>query len=132
MKKSFTLVEVLISVSILSVAIAAILKIREHNIDFLDRYQSSKIYTDYIALGTLLKRDNDNLLNKNIYLKDLSKFRDDEARKELKDIKINLKEKVDDVRNIGTKDFPVTFKIVKQTYNIDGKITKLFYRFELN
>jgi type II secretory pathway pseudopilin PulG len=132
MNKSFSLIEVLIAVTILSVVITSVLKMREHNLDFLNRYKELKIYNDYISLARLHDKNNQTILNTNIYLNNITNFKDDKIRKELKTIKVYIKNKVENIENIGTEDFPVILKIVKQEYKIEDKIIKNFYTFKLD
>jgi type II secretory pathway pseudopilin PulG len=130
-KKSFSLIEVLISVSILSVVIVSVLQIKEKNFTFLEKYEIAKKYNEYISLSTIhyiTKKD----INTNIYLDEIVKFKDDDIRKELKEIKIYIKSELMDTRDLSTENMQLELEITKINFKIQEKSNKDFYTFKLN
>jgi type II secretory pathway pseudopilin PulG len=130
-KKSFSLIEVLISVSILSVVIVSVLQIKEKNFTFLEKYEIAKKYNEYISLSTIhdiTKKD----INTNIYLDEIVKFKDDDIRKELKEIKIYIKSELMDTEDLSTDNMQLELEITKIDFKIQEKSNKDFYTFKLN
>ena len=129
MKKSITLIEVLVSVMLISVVITAILQIKENNLYFLEKIKNSSLYNSYISLVSLtpLKKSED----KKIYLSDEVDFADDDIRKVLKEIKIERKTKDLDPLEFKTDEYNLKVNIFKTTLTIENKITTNFYRFAL-
>ena len=132
MKKGFSLIEVLISVTLLSVIITTIFQIKENNLFFLDKFKNSSKNNEFVSLATLLENKTNKLRNENIYLDKIVDFKDDDIRKELKNIKVNVKDK--DVRelDLSTDEYTLIVNIQKTTYKIENKIQKDIYTFRLN
>ena len=129
-KQGLSLIEVLISVMLISVVIVAILQIKENNLYFLDKTQQSSKFNSYIYLLSL---DNSkNLRNTKIYLSDKFDFKDDDIRKELKQIKINIKDEELDTIELVNEEYSLDINIKQTNISIDKESKHQFYRFALN
>ena len=131
MKKSFTLIEVIIAVSILSIVITSTLQIRQNNLDYLDKYNQSKLYNEYASLANIYDFKNQLDVNTHVYLDELIKFEDDDIRKELKNIKVYIKNEIINNIDLSSEDFILSINIVKSNFKIENKINKNFYSFKL-
>lgn len=115
---------------LISVVIASIFQIQKNNLNFLEKSKTSIKNSEYISLVALTKQDG--LINKDLYLNNEIKFDDDEIRKELKTIKINVKDKELDTLNFDDDKYSISIKTIETTYKIDNKTQKQFYRFTLD
>ena len=131
MKRSFTLIEVLVSIGLLSVVIAVIFQIKQNNLFYLHKFNNSVKVDQYIALATIKKFKNDNLKNRKIYLDEIVDFKDDDIRRDLKNIKISLKEEELDDIDFSTDQYNLKIKIIEQIYKYNSKNEKKFYQFRL-
>ena len=131
MKKSFSLIEVLISVMLLSVIITTIFQIKENNLFFLSKFANSSKNNEFISLATIEKIDPNKLRNSNIYLDEIVDFKDDDIRKELKNIKVNIKDKEEEELDLSTDEYTLKIQILKSMYKIEDKIQKDIYTFKL-
>ena len=129
-KDGISLIEVLISIMLISVVIASIFQIQKNNLNFLEKSKSTIKNSEYISLVALNKEDK--LINKDLYLNNEIKFNDDEIRKELKSIKINVKDKELDTLKFDDDKYSVSIKTIETTYKIDNTTQKQFYRFTLD
>ena len=130
MKKALSLVEVLISVMLISVVIASILQIKQNNLHFLDKSKESAKNDAYISMVSLV--DEKGFRNKNIRLTDVVNFNDDDIRKELKEIKIKVKDEELDPLEFTTDEYTLIVNIKQTNLTIDDKVQKSFYRFSLD
>lgn len=130
MKKSFSLIEVLIAVSILSIVMTAILQMRENNIQFLQNLTTSNKNSEYICISTLYE-NNTTAFNTNVYLDKIVDFKDDDIRKELKEQKVFVKSELEKSIDLSNDELVVSVEIYKQTHKIQDKMNKVFYTFKL-
>ena len=133
MNKSFTLIEVLIAVSIIAIVVTAFLNINEESRFLIDK-NLKKLQISHISSLVLLNTDkNDD--KKKIYLDDLAKSFDlkDDLRKFLKSKKIvlsyDLYKTIGDEEN-SSESNATLLNIYKQQVNIDGKTISI-YRIDL-
>jgi len=129
MRKAFSLVEVLISVMLISVVIGSLLQMKTNNISYLEKFKLSQEENGYICLST---QKTDNLEYKKIYLNDVVDFGVDEIRRKFKDIKIELKQEEMKEIELPENDYVQTAKIIQSKYTLNEKTTKSFYEFRLN
>jgi len=127
MRKALSLVEVLIAIILITIVIGTMLEIKSNNIFFLEKFKNTSLYNSYISLAI----QEDNKEDKNIYLDEVASFNDDEIRKKLKQIKIEIKLEDDEEMNLPDNDYVKTAKIIKTTYTVENQASKVFYRFEL-
>jgi hypothetical protein len=129
-KKAITLVEVIVSVVLISVVITALLQIKNNSLNFLQMGKNKLLYSSYIDMIAITTKY-DKLKDENIYLSskiDLSKLKDDNLRKRLKKIKIKIKEKILSPIIFDEKyHFIVNIKQTKM--EITNKTSKFFYTF---
>jgi len=120
--------EVIIAVVMLSVVMLTLLQIKSDNIFLVSKsnYQSKLI--DYIQLVANI--DNEDKKNENIFLNKLYEFKNDDIRKEFKDIKIKVKSEQIDSKDYNTNS--VNFKIItnENSYSIDDT-KKNIYTFKI-
>ena len=126
-KDAVSLVEVLISVMLISVVIVSLLQIKENNLYFLDKTKKMSKYNAYLSMVAL-----DNNKDGNIYLNNYIDFRDDELRKEFKKIKIKVRNNDLKSLKIGTNEYMIYVSIQETKLSIEDKIEKKFYKFTLN
>lgn len=92
-KKSLTLIEVLISVALISIVIFSLLQIKSNNLDIVSFITKSEENSSYLYITALSSKISSiSKRRENIYLKDLLKINSDDTRRELKDIKIAVKD----------------------------------------
>ena len=130
MRSALSLVEVLISVMLISVVIVSILQIKENNLGFIEKGKISTQNSSYISMVAL---DDANTTTKdNIVLSNRIQFQDDDIRREFKDIKIYIKD--EDLKPIEYKsdEYNLVIDINKVTYSLEEKTKKVFYRFSLS
>ena len=127
MRKALSLVEVLFAIILITIVIGTMLEIKSNNIFFLEKFKNTSLYNSYISLAI----QEDNKEDKNIYLDEVASFNDDEIRKKLKQIKIEIKLEDDEEMNLPDNDYVKTAKIIKTTYTVENQASKVFYRFEL-
>ena len=128
MKKALSLVEVMISIVLLTIIIASILQIQQNNLSFLERFKESSLYNSYISMVATVE---DTKRNKTVYLDKVVRFKDDEIRKELKEVKVKIKDEEVDEIELPKNDYLQNAKIYQSTYSIDDKVVKSFYTFRL-
>ena len=130
MKKAFSLVEVLIAVALLSVVIVALIKMGQNNLFLLEKFKTSNTSSGYNSLA-FFGIDMNKTEDKNIYLDEVVDSKDDDVRRELKEIKVVAKnEKLEDEK-IEADSFTITKKVTKIHLTTDNQNEKDFYRFEL-
>lgn len=131
MKKAFSLMEVVIAASLISVVMLSLYKVQSSNIFYLEKSKESKKQNDYISLLMETKANIKQKINRNIYLDNYFSIKDDDIRREFK--KVKIKEKSELLEKEEEKLDNISFKInqYKTTYSFDKGITKNIYRFEL-
>ena len=120
MKKSFTLIEILVSVSIIIVVIGGYYQITSNSLNFLNIFEKHKQQNAIIALAITNKED------KKIFLDDIIDLKDDEIRKKLKNIR--LKQKVREIDSIDLDVVKLGIEEIDIKYNNSKKI---FYSFNI-
>ncbi len=127
-KQAISLVEVLVSVMLISVVIVSLLQIKENNLHFLDKSKDMVKYNSYISMIAL----DGNIKDGNVYLGDKINFNDDDIRKELKTVRIKVKNEDLEPILFSTDEYSLQINTSKVTLNIEDKIKKQFFRFKLN
>ena len=130
MKKALTLVEVLVSIVLISIVITTILQIQQNNIHLLKKVKKSTVYNGYISL--ISTYDNKHNTDTKLYLDSEIKFGDDEIRKKLKEIKVYVKDtQLKDI-TLPKNDYINVAHIFQRSYKIEDKVVKNFYTFKLD
>ena len=88
MKKAFSLMEVIIAVSILSVVMVTLLQIKSDNIFILSKSNEKSQLRDYVNIASSLNSTSNR--NENLLLDKTYSFKSDELRRELKDVKVKI------------------------------------------
>lgn len=132
MKKSFSLIEVIIAVSILSVVMVSLLQIKSDNIFLISKTNEQSKLNDYIQLSIDFKKLNqENQENEELFLAEKFTFENDDIRKELKDIKVKIREEKEDVNEIETSSRSLNITTYSRVYSIDNSIKKKIYNFKI-
>ena len=126
MRQSLSLIEVLISVMLISVVIVSMLQIKENNIHFIEKSKDSIKYNEYISMIAF-----DKSTNGKIYLSDKVNFKDDDIRRDLKNIKIEKKIENLESLEFSADEYNLRVDIEEISFKIDKKFEKKFYRFSL-
>jgi len=122
--------EVIISIVILSVVMVALLKIKSENISIVSKSEQKIKLNEYILLAIDFK---DKIENKN---EDISlekyKYENDDLRKELKDIKVSIKDEKIDTRTIMNGSNNINVTIFSRTFSLENSdIKKKLYSFKI-
>lgn len=132
MKKSFSLIEVIIAVSILSVVMVSLLQIKSDNIFLISKTNEQSKLNDYIQLSIDFKKINkENQENEELFLDEKFTFENDDIRKELKDIKVKIREEKEDINEIETSARSLNITTYSRIYSIDNSIKKKIYNFKI-
>ena len=96
--------EVIIAVMILSVVMVALLQIKTENIFLISKTNERVKLNEYVQLSIDLKKINEeNSENIEFFLDKKYPFVNDDIRKELKEIKVNIREKKQFKQNFNAK-----------------------------
>ena len=129
MKKAFSLVEVIISVAILSFVMITLLQMKSNNIFLLEKSNEKTQLVDYVLLAGDIE-DSSKKTNKSVYLDKLTQFKNDDIRRELKEIKIDIKDKELDKLEIKEDGLNIKIKTYAREYKIEEDIKKSIYSWE--
>lgn len=133
-KKSFSLMEVIIAVMILSVVMVALLQIKTENIFLISKTNERIKLNEYVQLSIDLKKVNEenieNIENIEFFLDKKYPFVNDDIRKELKEIKVDIREKKEDEYKIETPSENLNVTIYSRTYSINEDIKKKIFNFK--
>ena len=130
-KKSFSLMEVIIAVMILSVVMVALLQIKTENIFLISKTNERVKLNEYVQLSIDLKKINEeNSENIEFFLDKKYPFVNDDIRKELKGIKVDIREKKEDEYKIETPSENLNVTIYSRTYSINEDIKKKIFNFK--
>lgn len=122
MKKGFSLIEVIIATTLLSVVMLALFNIKDNSTYLVNKYDNLNKNLNYILLG--IDSDEVTLNDKTIYLDKQLSIKDDELRAYLKDTKIVKKEELVDTKVVKKDDFEL--KIIE--YNVSYKLNDSLYK----
>ena len=130
-KKSFSLMEVIIAVMILSVVMVALLQIKTENIFLISKTNERVKLNEYVQLSVDLKKVNEESSEDiELFLDKKYPFVNDDIRKELKEIKVNIREKKEDEYKIETPSENLNVTIYSRTYSINEDIKKKIFNFK--
>ena len=130
-KKSFSLMEVIIAVMILSVVMVALLQIKTENIFLIPKTNEIVRLNEYVQPSIDLKKTNEeNSENIEFFLYKKYPFVIDDIRKELKEIKVDIREKKEDEYKIETPSENLNVTIYSRTYSINEDIKKKIFNFK--
>ena len=130
-KKSFSLMEVIIAVMILSVVMVALLQIKTENIFLISKTNERVKLNEYVQLSIDLKKVNEESSEDiEFFLDKKYPFVNDDIRKELKEIKVDIREKKEDEYKIETPSENLNVTIYSRTYSINEDIKKKIFNFK--
>ena len=130
-KKSFSLMEVIIAVMILSVVMVALLQIKTENIFLISKTNERVKLNEYVQLSVDLKKVNEESSEDiELFLDKKYPFINDDIRKELKEIKVDIREKKEDEYKIETTSEDLNIIIYSRTYSINEDIKKKIFNFK--
>lgn len=130
MKKAISLVEVLVSIVLITTVIVSILQMKENNLFLLDKFKISILNNSYISFAVNVGENK----NEKVYLSDIVDFNDDDIRKELKDIKILIQDKNLIDMKIPENDYVKSVNVIESSYILEQnnkKVNQKFYTFKL-
>jgi prepilin-type N-terminal cleavage/methylation domain-containing protein len=130
-KKAFSLMEVIIAIVMLSVVMIALLKIKSENIFLVSKSNENTKANDYILFAVDF---NDEISNKNedIFLDKKYTYSNDDVRRELKDIKISIKDDKVESKSIQSDLNNINTTIFSRTYSLENSnIKKKIYSFKI-
>jgi Zn-dependent metalloprotease len=124
--------EVIVAVMLLSVVMVALLQIKSENIFLISKTNDRVKLNEYIQLAVDLKKVNiDSQENIEIYLDKKYPFLNDDIRKELKEIKVVIREEKEDEYKIKTSTQDLEITTYSRIYSIDNDIKKKIYNFKI-
>jgi Zn-dependent metalloprotease len=124
--------EVIVAVMILSVVIVALLQIKTENIFLISKTNERVKLNEYVQLSVDLKKVNeDSSDNIELFLDKKYPFVNDDIRKELKEIKVLVREKKEDEYKIETQSQDLNITIYSRTYSINDDIKKKIFNFKI-
>jgi prepilin-type N-terminal cleavage/methylation domain-containing protein len=129
-KKAFTLMEVIISVVLLSVVMITLLQIKSENIFMVSKSDERAKINDYILMAIDF---NDTILdkNENINIENKYKFENEKLRAELKDIKVSIKDENLDSLTLESNHNSLNFTTYYRSFFIENSdIKKKIYTFK--
>ena len=130
MKKAFSFMEVIISVVILSVVMITLLKIKSDNIYLVSKSEQKSKFNDYILMAINFS-DKPNNKNENISLEKY-KYENEDLRKELKDIKVFIKDEKIETKTIYNGSNNINVTTYSRTFSLENSdIKKKLYSFKI-
>lgn len=123
--------EVIIAIVMLSVVMITLLKIKSENIFLISKNDENTKSNDYILLSVDFE---DEISNKNedIFLDKKYQYINDDVRKELKDIKILIKDEKIESKSIQSDLNYINTTIFSRTYSLENSnIKKKIYSFKI-
>ena len=131
MKKAFSLMEVIISIVILSVVMITLLQIKSDNIHLVSKSDKKVKINDYILLAIDFKNE---ILNKNedIEIYKNLKYENEYVRNELKDIKVRIKDEKIESISIDNGFNNINITTYSRTFTLEqSDIKKKLYSFKI-
>lgn len=117
MKQAISLVEVLVSIVLLSTVIVASLQMKNNTLFFLEQFPQKSLYNSYLSIAV---KDGQNR-NDTFYLDQKTNFRDDDIRKILKQIKITIKDKQLKNIQIVENKYIESIGVIESSYSVKNQ-----------
>ena len=131
MKQAFSLMEVIISIVILSVVMLTLLQIKNDNIHLVSKSDKKVKINDYILLAIDFKNE---ILNKNedIDISKNYKYENEDIQQELKDKKVIIKDEKMKLESINSRFNSLNITTFTRTFNLDNTdVKKKLYSFKI-
>jgi prepilin-type N-terminal cleavage/methylation domain-containing protein len=129
MKKAFSLIEVVIAITMLSVVMVTLLQIKSDNIFMISKSDEKAKLNDYALLAIELRTADTK--NENLFLDKIYSFEDDDLRRELKDVKVKIKDEKEKSTAIDNELMKINIITYSTTYSIKDDFTKKIYSFKI-
>lgn len=129
MKNAFSLMEVLIATALLSFIMISLFQIKSNNIFILNKSLDEEKNKDFLIMSVDTK-DYENR-NKSVYLDKLFNIEDDDYRRELKEIKIKIKDDILKTREIKIDNLNFTISEFKTSFSFENGMQRDIYRFKI-
>ncbi|WP_419768890.1 hypothetical protein [Arcobacter sp.] len=129
MKKALSLIEVLISIIIITVVIGSLIKIKQNNLFIIEKSDVNKLNQAYISLYALNYQVSNNR-NKNLTIDENLTLNDEELKKQTKATNITIKDKTLDTKELEHP--PISFTTIESAYSIKNSIKKKFYTIKID
>ena len=129
--KAFSLMEVIVSIVILSFVMITLLQIKSENIFLISKSNEKVKVNDYILLSINSK---DEILNKNedIFLDKKYKYENEDLKNELKDIKVTIQDEKIDSKSIDNGFSSINITTFSRTFTLENSdIKKKLYSFKI-
>ena len=124
--------EVIIAVMILSVVMVALLQIKTENIFLISKTNERVKLNEYVQLSVDLKKVNEESSEDiELFLDKKYPFVNEDIRKELKEIKVVIREEKEDEYKIETPTQDLNITTYSRTYNIENDIKKKIFNFKI-
>ncbi len=131
MKKAFSLMEVIISIVMLSVVMITLLQIKSENIYMVSKSDEKVKLNEYILLSIDFK-DEIAIKNEEISLDKKYGFENEEIIKELKDIKVSIKDEKLEAESINSGFNSLNITTFSRTLGLENSdIKKKLYSFKI-
>ncbi len=131
MKKSFFIIEVMISILLISGIILSLFKIKNNNLNFLNKYNDNTLVNSSFSV-VILNNINNYKNNEKQYLKDIINIKNTNVSNNIKDIKIQVKIKKLKDEEVKLEDTKINIISYESTYTLANKFTKKIYTIKLN
>lgn len=131
MKKAFSLMEVIIAVTLISIVLTALLESKNNNINLLGRVNSSITNDSFIACAMLLSDLNATNKDEKVYLKDQFDLKDDDLRRYIKNIVVVKKVEQLDPLEFDDENLAIKVNIDETRYTLKDGISKKLHTFSL-
>lgn len=129
--KAFSLMEVIISIVILSFVMITLLQIKSENIFLISKSNEKIKLNDYILLAIDFKNKIEDK-NEEINLYKNYKFENEDIQKELKDIKVTIKDEKIESESINSDSNTINITTFSRTFSLENSdIQKKLYSFKL-
>lgn len=129
MKKAFSLMEVIIAITILSVVMLTLLQIKSNNIFLVNKSDEKAKINDYLLMAINL--ENTEKRNENIFLGDKFSFENDDLRRDFKEKKIKIKDEKIDSKTIDNEYMKINITTYRTTYSLENEAKKSIYSFKI-
>lgn len=129
-KKAISLIEVIISITLLSFVIVTLLSLKDQNIFLINKVKDSFVDNTYFS-SLLYSSEIKEKVNESVYLSDIMSFEKDEDNKMLKNIRISIKSKLLDKKEFSNNLQKIEILEYETIYKSNNK-SKIFYTFKLN
>lgn len=131
MKKAFSLMEVIISVVILSVVMITLLQIKSNNIQLASKSEEKNKSNDYILMALSF---NDSITNKNesVLIDKKYTYDNEEINEEIKNRKVNIKDDKLESKTIESHRNSINISTSFRSFSVENSdIQKKIYTFKI-